>query len=184
MHCIRSIKHEQEESFYRLFIVSFLVFIAVLSTVIISHHLLLGNNYTYQYPLIGFAILLLTYPLHKGFHYLIMPNKRDIYIQIQRHFVVVPFIEVKLDETVKKNRYLFALIAPFLIMSLLWVAIYYYYDLKSVYMYLTLAIHLAICTTDLYCFFTYLKFPKNSYIEDSARGIRVLIKDEFDDEWS
>ncbi|EUJ35619.1 DUF3267 domain-containing protein [Brochothrix campestris] len=184
MHCIRSIKHEQEESFYRLFIVSFLVFITVLSTLIITHHLLLGNNYTYQYPLIGFLILLLIYPFHKLFHYIIMPDKREIYLQIQRHFVVVPFIEVKLDKAVPKRRYLFALITPFLTMSLLWLLIYYYYDLKSVYMYLALAIHLAICTTDIYCFFTYLKFPNNSFIEDSSRGVRVLIKDEFDDEWS
>lgn len=180
MHCVHSIQHEQEEKFYRLFILSFIVFIATLSVAIIWHHLSLGNNYTYQYPLVGFSYLLLLYPFHKMCHFIVLPHKKDSFIRIKRYFVIVPFFEVKCDTPVKKNYYLLSLITPFIVITLIWLFVYFQYDLKSVYWYLLLAIHMAICTTDIYYFFSYLKFPKNSFIEDSERGIKVLVEDNFE----
>ncbi|MCT6924661.1 MULTISPECIES: DUF3267 domain-containing protein [Bacillales] len=176
MHCWKTINVASEYGILRLTLLAVLTFVAVFCSSYVLTSLQLRAPHTDRYMLLFFIAFLLLYPLHKAFHYIPLFDYRGkMKFRWKKIFRFVPILRMRLLEPISKKRYIFALLAPFLLLNSLFLAIAIFFPLYSHYACLLLGFHSSICLIDLINAKHLLRAPANALIEETPRGYEILI---------
>lgn len=84
-------------------------------------------------------------------------------------------MRMRIKKMVPKNRYIFTLLAPFLILNTIFVLLANYLPQYAHYICLLLGYHSSICLVDILYVKNLLAAPRNSIIEETPKGYEILI---------
>lgn len=175
MHCWKVINIKHEYGTVRLTFLSLITFIIVFSCSFIAfrvHPATLNDDYILLFVL-G---VLLMYLIHKFIHYIALLNDiKNVKLKVKLDYNVVPIIQIRIKNIIKKNRYIFTLLAPFFVINGTIVSIAFLFPHSVHFICLLLAFHCSICIPDLLCVKELLKAPKNAYIEETPKGYEILV---------
>ncbi|WP_332648541.1 DUF3267 domain-containing protein [Lysinibacillus sp. 54212] len=176
MHCLRTINVEHEYGTTRLTLLTGITFIIVFCFSYVA------TSYNYGYPhnddgFIYFCLVLtIIYPIHKLTHYIALFNYKkalSFRFKIKKRFI--PIIQMRLNETIPKNRYIFTLLAPFFFLNSILLGLAFSYPQFSHYFCILLALHCSICLLDILFVKNLWKAPKNAIIEETPKGYEILV---------
>lgn len=176
MHCLKIINVNLTYGNARMIILSSITFFISFC----FSYVLLGFNKTQPFTDNGFMLFLfglfLIYPMHKFIHYLFLIDyTKNMKIKIRRKYMFLPSIHLKIKKLVPKYRYLSSLIAPFVLLSILFIFLALSYPTTIHYFSIYFAIHCSICLIDLLFVKDIITTPHNSFIEETPKGYEVLV---------
>lgn len=176
MHCLRTINVEHEYGTTRLVLLTCITFIIVFCFSYIA------TSYNYKSPhtdegFIYFCLVLpLLYPIHKLTHYVALFNyKKSLSFRFKIKLMIVPIIQMRLKETIPKNRYMITLLAPFFLLNSLLLGLAFFFPQFAHYFCILLSIHCSICLLDILFVKNLWKAPKNAIIEETPKGYEILV---------
>lgn len=176
MHCLKTINVEHEFGTTRLTLLTCITFIIVFCFSYVA------TSYNYQQPhnddyFIYFCLTLpILYPIHKIIHYVALINYRKaISLSFKIKLKIVPIIQMRLKETIPKNRYIFVLLAPFFTLNSILLGLAFIYPQLAHYFCILLALHCSICLLDILFVKNLLNAPKNAIIEETPKGYEILV---------
>lgn len=176
MHCWKILNIKREYGVPRLTILSAIVFVLVFSLTFPFlgqiHPLLYKDNYLSLFLLIAFSL----YPIHKLLHYYsLFDYRKYVKLKITLDFLKVPLIQMRIKTVIPKNRYIFTLLAPFILINTLFIFLSIYMPEYSHYTCLLLAYHCSICFIDMIYVKNVISAPRNALIEETPKGFEILI---------
>ena len=176
MHCFKIINVNRSYGSVRIIILSAITFFISFC----FSYVLLGFYKTQPFTDDGFKLFLLgllfIYPLHKFIHYLFLIDyTQNMKVKIRRKYIVLPSIHLKIKKLVPKYRYLSSLIAPFILLSALFILLALSYPATIHYFSIYFAIHCSICLIDLLFVKDIITAPHSSFIEETPKGYEVLV---------
>ncbi|WP_342471926.1 DUF3267 domain-containing protein [Metasolibacillus sp. FSL H7-0170] len=176
MHCWKTINTVSEYGIVRLTLLAVLTFVSVFCTSYVMTSLQLRAPHTDKYLLFFFIAVLLLYPVHKAIHYLaLLKYRKKIKFRWKIIFRIVPIMRLRLKEPIPKNRYVLALLTPFLLLNSAFLAVAIFFPPYSHYACLLLGFHSSICLIDLLNVKNLWHAPANSLIEETPKGYEILV---------
>ena len=176
MHCLKIINVDRTYGNARIIILSAITFFLSFCL----SYVLLGFNRVQPFTDNGLKLFLLglffIYPMHKFIHYVfLMDYTKNMKVKIRRKYIVLPSIHLRIKKLVPKYRYLSSLIAPFILLSFLFITLALSYPATIHYFSIYFAIHCSICLIDLLFVKDIITTPHNSFIEETPKGYEVLV---------
>ena len=92
-----------------------------------------------------------------------------------KQFGFLPIFSLRISEPIKKNRFVFVLISPFLFINLSLLSAAILVPAFSHYFTILLAYHCGMCLIDLIYVKNLMKSPKTALIEETDTGFEILI---------
>ncbi|MGD7045203.1 DUF3267 domain-containing protein [Jeotgalibacillus proteolyticus] len=176
MHCWKSINVKKQYGFYRIFMFSAILVLAVFSLLYIFSQLISETSLKDQYFLLFVIGLFIIYPSHKLFHVLpLLSYLNDIIIKTRFQFYFVPIMSVRVKKPIPKTAFILALVSPFLIINTLLIAGAYSFPGYSHYFTMLTAYHCGICLVDFLYAKCLVKSPKGAFIEEYDDGYEILV---------
>jgi len=174
MYRCKSIYKESNSTGNRIaiFIASFIVSFSFLYSTLsfLFYHVPQSSNMVV--PLI---LLPLIYPLHKGIHVLALILVHE---KIECHLNRIVHLFFKTNITIKhpiaKWKYIFALVAPLIFLSVLFLSFIYLFPTYGYVFVLSLSLNFSISSHDLISLKDIKGAPKKSYIEEHDEGYNIL----------
>ena len=176
MHCWKVIQLQREYGLPRLVIWSVIVFIIVFcfSYVLFSYNHPLPHKDDYFW--VNIVIVPLIYPIHKYVHYFsLFGYQKSISHRLVLKYQFFPIIRMRLKDLIPKRRYIIALLAPFVLLNSLFIALCIYFPEYAHYASFSLAYHCAICLLDILYVKNLFYAPKNAIIEETPKGYEILV---------
>lgn len=178
MHCWKSIDIIRNGEFYRKFLISAIISLSVFIFLYIPINLMyveqLHDDYFYLL-LIG---ILLIYPVHKVTHiFPLLRHRKHLSFELTRYFYILPVMQVKIEEPIKKMTFVRSLLYPFIFINMLLIIGGFLFPYYIHYFIILIAYHTGICTNDFIYVKHLLLAPKNSYIEESDQAYKILLKE-------
>lgn len=176
MHCWKMINIEHEYGTTRLILLSAITFFLVFcfSYVTVSFNYTAKHNDDYFF--VFFLTLICFYPLHKFIHYVaLFDYRKKLAFKLRIRFRIVPILRMRLKETIPKNRYVFALLAPFIFLNTFLLSIAINFPQYAHYACILLGIHCSICVIDLLNVKNLWSSPPNAIVEETPKGYEILV---------
>lgn len=176
MHCWKMINIEHEYGTTRLILLSAITFFLVFC----FSYVILSANYTSKhnddYFLVFFVTLFTFYPMHKFIHYVaLLDYRKKLAFRWRIRYRVIPILHMRIKETIPKNRYVFALLAPFMFLNMFLILIAIGYPQYAHYVCILLGIHCSICVIDLLNVKNLWRSPPNAIVEETPKGYEILV---------
>ena len=176
MHCLKIINVNRTYGNARMIILSAITFFLTFC----FSYVLLGFYQTQPFTDDGINLFILglffIYPLHKFIHYLFLIDyTKNMKIKIRKKYMFLPSIHLKIKKLVPKYRYLCSLIAPFILLSILFILLALSFPTTIHYFSIYIALHCSICLIDLLFVKDIITSPHNSFIEETPKGYEVLV---------
>lgn len=176
MHCWKVIHIEREYGPVRLLLLNVLAFVLVFS----FSYVIMSFNYATPHEdhffWINLLIFPLIYPLHKYIHYLaLFGYKKSLANRLVFKYKYVPVIQMRLKDLIPKWRYIFALVAPFLLINSSIIVASIEWPQFAHYLSFYLAFHCSICVLDFLYVKNLITAPNNAIIEETPKGYEILI---------
>jgi len=180
MHCWKTINIKREYRVPRIVLYMIIVFILVFS----FSFILVGINrplkYDNHYVPLFLLVLLLLYPLHKLIHYYsLFSYRKSVKLKWKLELKVVPIVHLRIKKMIPKNRYMFILITPFVLLNMILILVAVLFPYYSHYACLLLGYHCSICLVDILYFIHLVNAPKNAVIEETPKGYEILVPPSF-----
>ena len=176
MHCWKTINVKKQYGFDRLFLLSSLLVMIVFSFAYVLLGIFNDSAKSDKYFSLFVLSFLCVYPLHKFFHYLaIFGHTNKLKFIMYKQFGFLPIFSLRISEPIKKNRFVFVLISPFLFINLSLLSAAILVPAFSHYFTILLAYHCGMCLIDLIYVKNLMKSPKTALIEETATGFEILI---------
>ena len=176
MHCWKIINVDRDFGTARIILLSVLTFIITFSLSYVLLNINRVDAYTDRYLWINIIGLIILYPVHKIFHYLlIIDYTKKISIKIRIRFRFIPIVHLKIKHTIPKYRYLASLLAPFILFNSILLVCAVQFPTYSHYISIYFGIHCAICLIDLLNVKGIINAPKHAIIEETPKGYEVLV---------
>ena len=176
MHCWKTINVKKQYGFDRIFMLSILLVMAVFSFFHITLEILHDNRLSDDRFAIFLISLILLYPIHKLLHLCPLIRYRNrIHCSIKKQIGFMPILSIRIKEPVPKVRFLFSLLAPFLILNSFLIAGAFLLPAFGHYFTMLLAYHCGLCLIDLLYIKNLARSPKKALIEETETGYEILI---------
>ena len=178
LHCWKTINVKRQYGLERLFILSSLVVILVFSFAYALLGIINNTNKSDDYFWIFTIAFLGVYPLHKLVHFIPMFGHKDkIRFIVVHQFRFIPILHLRIIEPIKKRRFLFILLAPFIFVNVLLIIGALSIPSFAHYFTILFAYHCGICLIDLIYVKNLSKSPKSALIEETDAGYEILIEE-------
>ncbi|MDQ0232312.1 DUF3267 domain-containing protein [Metabacillus malikii] len=176
MTCWKTINLSKDIGQSRILFLSIITMIFVFILTYLPINLLLPNNRLNDEHFIIFVLLYISLlPIHKLLHALpLLISGCRVSTKIKYYFMI-PVLEVKACNSIKKGSMIISLLAPFLIITSLLLLSSLSFTSYIHYICIAMAFHIGLCVPD-FIFIKHLIFaPKTSMIEEFEDGYEVLI---------
>ncbi|MFJ5767923.1 DUF3267 domain-containing protein [Lysinibacillus sp. NPDC093210] len=176
MHCWKILNLEHHYGTTRIVIMGVIVFLTVFSVSYVTFNLFNDEYYTdHLFWLFVIAVLAL-YPIHKCIHFLALYDLRQhLKLRIKKQFYFIPVLHMRIREPLSKNRYIFALLAPFIVLNTSIVTATWLLPAYTHYGTLLLAYHCSLCLIDILYVKYLLNSPKDAQVEETPKGYEILV---------
>lgn len=176
MNCWKSYQTDQNYQFNRQFFISTIISVFVFIILYMSLQFIYTEPLHDGYALLFIISLLLLYPMHKFCHVLpFIRSKHAVKLNFDFHLYILPIIQTKVIVPIRKQRFIFAILFPFLSINCLLLILCFLFPHYHHYFSILIAFHCGICTSD----FIYAKIlytaPKHCLIEENEHGFEILI---------
>lgn len=176
MHCWKTINVKKQYGFDRIFMLSSLLVVAVFSLFYVMLEILHDNRLSDDRFAVFLLSFMLLYPVHKSLHFLPLIRYRNrIHFSVKTQFNFMPILSIRIKEPVPKKRFLFALLAPFLILNSLLIAGAFMFPEFGHYFTMLLAYHCGLCLIDLLYIKNLARSPRKALIEETETGYEILV---------
>ncbi|WP_174616206.1 DUF3267 domain-containing protein [Virgibacillus ihumii] len=178
MNCWKSININKEFGLNRLYLLSFLIGLAVFIFLYMPISIIHGTVEIYDYGIIPLLIALFLLPtIHSFMHVLplIMMNKRAKLV-FKRKNKLFPIINYYTKKHLTKKASIVVAIAPTMFLTIPGLMGSFLFVHYHVYFLIFTAFHIGITLTDFLYVFNIVKAPKHSYIESTDDEISILVK--------
>lgn len=179
MNCWKSYYTDRKYLFNRHFFISSIISIFVFILLYMALQFIYTMPLHDGYGLLFMLSILFLYPVHKFFH--IMPflnNRQAIKVHIEFYLFILPIIQTKVMNPVKKRTFIIAILFPFMILNSILMILCILFPHYHHYFSILIALHCGICTGDFIYAKILCKAPKHSLIEENEHGFEILIKNE------
>ena len=176
MHCWKTINVKKEYGSSRLFMFAVMTGMGVFTTFYVLLSLIYTAPLSDRYFLFFALAIGTVYPLHKAFHFLPLARSRKcLEFILRKQFGMIPGISLHIKEPVAKTRFLFALLAPFILINSAILLMIVLFPAYIHYFALLLAYHCSLCLTDLIYVRHLLHTPKYAFVEETDTGFEILV---------
>ncbi|GLC89878.1 DUF3267 domain-containing protein [Lysinibacillus piscis] len=176
MHCWKILNLRHHYGITRIVILAAIIFFMVFSFSYVTLNLTHHEPYTDRLFWLFILTLIVLYPIHKLLHFLALSDLRAyLKLRIRLHFHVLPVLHMRIREPLPKNRYIIALLTPFIVINICILLVIYFFPSYTHYGTLLLACHCSLCSIDMLYVKFLLKSPKNSQIEETPKGYEILV---------
>ena len=176
MHCWKILNIEREYGVLKMYCIACIH--AVLTFSFSYTFLNLFNYETYNddyFFLFLFAVLLI-YPLHKLLHFLpLYRHRHQMTIRLRRRLFGVRTIHMRIKEPIPKKLYIFSLLFPFLMLTILLLIAAIALPTLTHYAAILLGVHGLLCAFDYVYIKHLIRSPANALIEETPRGYEILV---------
>lgn len=176
MHCWKSVNVELKYNFYKTFMLSCMMMLAVFVITYVPFQISTAKPMDDRYSFVLLVALFLMYPLHKVLHVVPIANHyKKIKIGVAVHFHILPTFSLKVQDPVRKSQFALSLAFPFLTVSPLLLSGIMLFPQFGHYFLILLAYHSGLCVKDLIYLKSLYASPKNALVEESDSGFELLI---------
>ena len=176
MHCWKTVNIKKEYGPTWLSLMELFIFILVFSFSFLVFGRLHPKLYDDQYFFLFALIVLLLYPIHKLIHYYsLFKFRKSVKLKLRFEYMFIPIIKMRIQTIIPKKRYIFTLVAPFIIINGIFILLAISYEQYVHYISLLIAYHCSMCFIDFLFIFNLIKAPKNAVIEETPKGCEILI---------
>lgn len=177
MICWKTINLSKDVGHYRILLLSILTMFFIFILTYLPIHLLFPNVRLKDDHFFMFILLLLSIiPIHKLLHaapLLISGSRVSIKVKL---FYLLPVIQIKTSQSIKKKNMLLSLMSPFLIITIALLLGSIIFPAYAHYFCIAIAFHIGFCVPDFIISKYLLLAPKTSLIEEFDDGYEVLIR--------
>jgi len=148
-----------------------LVAIIVAFAIYFSEEIFLRNYFVDAHRKIYFFLLaaFITFFLHEGIHGLFA----HIFKARPKFGFRYVYFYTKLSGLIKRNYCLFFIIAPFILLNLIFLFLFFTYPILRSYLFFSFTLNTAGSVADMWSFFTMLRYKKEHLIKDTMEGYEV-----------
>ncbi|MDM5250207.1 DUF3267 domain-containing protein [Lysinibacillus sp. G4S2] len=176
MHCWKILNLEHHYGTTRIILMSVIVFLTVFSLSYVTLNLFNDEHYTDHLLWLFVIAILALYPIHKCFHFLALYDLRQhLKLRVRTQFYVIPVLHMRIQEPLSKNRYILALLTPFIVINTGILIGTLLFPAYTHYGTLLLAYHCSLCLIDILYVKYLLNSPKDSQIEETPKGYEILV---------
>ncbi|PPA72409.1 DUF3267 domain-containing protein [Jeotgalibacillus proteolyticus] len=176
MHCWKSINVKKQYGFYRIFLLSMILVLAVFSFLHVLFQIMSQSPLYDQYFSLFIIGVFIIYPAHKLFHVLpLISYLSQIKLKTRFQFYFVPVMSVRVKKPIPKTAFILALVFPFIFINGVLLMGASAYPNYSHYFTMLTAYHTGICLVDFLYAKCLFKSPKDAYIEEYDEGYEILI---------
>lgn len=176
MHCWKILNLEHHYGTTRIMIMSIFVFFTVFSLSYVTFNLFNDEHYTDQLFWLFVIAIFTIYPIHKCLHFLALYDLRQhLKLRVRTQFYVIPVLHMRIREPLSKNRYILALLTPFIVLNTSILLGTLLFPAYTHYGTLLLAYHCSLCVIDILYVKYLLNSPKDSQIEETPKGYEILV---------
>ena len=181
IHCLKTLNIQHQYGTTRLTLWSIIIFVSIFMTSYIFFNLFHDVQFTDKYFILFLIMLFFLYPIHKILHFIPLYDlRKHIAFRVKIRYGFIPVFHLKLKDPISKNRYIIALLMPFLVISTILIVLIIYFPHYTHYGTLLLASHTSICLLDLLYVKNLIDAPKGAKIEETPKGYEILIPLSFD----
>lgn len=176
MHCWKILNIQHHYGTTRIILMATCIFLSVFSISYVTLNLMHDEHFTDRFLWLFVVAVLALYPVHKFVHFLALYDLRHhltLRWRVQLYFI--PVLHMRLSEPIAKNRYIFALLTPFIFLNVLILIGTWLLPAYTHYGTLLLAYHSGLCLIDI-LYVKYLwKSPKEAQVEETPKGYEILV---------
>lgn len=120
--------------------------------------------------------IILIYPIHKLLHYLPIAHLGSkIKKKLEWKYRIYPIIQIRVQEPISKSLFLFALLLPFIAITVMLVCACFLLPHYIHYITILLAYQTGISVSDLVYAYNIIRAPKEALIEENDEGFEILV---------
>jgi Putative zincin peptidase len=177
MNCWKTINLSKDVGHYRILFISMLTMLFIFILTYLPINLLLPNIHLKDDHFFIFILLLFSmFPIHKLLHVVpLLISGSRVSMKI-KFFYLLPVIQVKASESIKKRNMLLSLMSPFLIVTIALLLGSLFFSDYLHYFCIAMALHIGICVPDFMISKHLLLAPKMCFIEEFDDGYEVLVQ--------
>ena len=176
MHCWKTINIEYEYGTPRLFILAVITFVLVFCFAYITLSFNFVSKHEDHYLWVLILVLLFIYPIHKFIHYSMLFDYRKSFVfRFKIRFNFVPIVHMRLQQYIPKQRYIIALLGPFILLNGTLLVIGFSFPQYAHHISLLLSFHCSICLMDILYVKNLVTAPTNAIIEETPKGYEILV---------
>lgn len=177
LHCWKTINIKKEYGSTWISIMVTSLFILVFSFSYLVFNRIHPTLYRDDYFWVFVVILLLLYPLHKLIHYYSLFNYRVfVKFRMRIEYKFIPIIRMRIKTIISKKRYIFTLLAPFIIINTILIILAVTFPHHTHFICILLGYHTSICFVDLLYVKNLIVAPKDAVIEETPKGCEILVR--------
>jgi len=160
----------------RIIIMGVITFLLVFSVSYVTFNLFNEERYTDRLFWLFMIAVLTLYPIHKFLHFVALIDLRQhLKLRVRSQFYIIPVLHMRIREPLSKNRYILALLTPFIVLNTSIIVGTWLLPAYTHYGTLLLAYHCSLCLIDILYVKYLLNSPKNSQIEETPKGYEILV---------
>lgn len=176
MHCWKILNLEHHYGTTRILIMAITVFLTVFSLSYVTLNLFHDEHFTDRLFWLFIIAIIAIYPVHKYFHFLALFDLRQhLTLRVRIQFYFIPVLHMRIREPISKNRYILALLTPFIVLNIFILIGTYFFPAYTHYGTLLLAYHCSLCLIDILYVKYLLHSPKDAQIEETPKGYEILV---------
>ncbi|MFJ3389258.1 MULTISPECIES: DUF3267 domain-containing protein [unclassified Lysinibacillus] len=176
MHCWKILNLEHHYGTTRIMIMAVFAFLTVFSLSYVTFNLFNDEHYTDRLFWLFVIAVFAIYPIHKCLHFLALYDLRQhLKLRVRTQFYVIPVLHMRIREPLLKNRYILALLTPFIVLNTSIILGTLLFPAYTHYGTLLLAYHCSLCVIDILYVKYLLDSPKDSQIEETPKGYEILV---------
>ncbi|WP_019414344.1 DUF3267 domain-containing protein [Paenisporosarcina sp. TG20] len=176
MHCWKTINVKKQYGFDRIFMLSSIIVMAVFSLFYVTLEILNDSTLSDERFAIFLLSFILIYPTHKALHCIpLFRYRNNIQLSVKKQFSIMPILSIRIKEPVPKSLFLFALLAPLVIINSILIIGAFVFPVFGHYFAMLLAYHCGLCLIDLLYIQNLARSPKKALIEETDTGYEILV---------
>ena len=118
MHCWKILNLEHHYGTTRIIIMGVITFLLVFSVSYVTFNLFNEEHYTDRLFWLFVIAVLTLYPIHKFLHFVALFDLRQhLKLRVRSQFYIIPVLHMRIREPLSKNRYILALLTPFIVLN-------------------------------------------------------------------
>lgn len=176
MHCWKSINLNKQYGGNRILLLSILTMLLAFITLFTFLSLSLSvHTYQDDYAFLFLISLVFLYPTHKFLHFIpLLFLCKKVSFEFKSYNFIHDF-PLKMKEPVSKRYFIFTLLTPFCVITMLLLVCALSYPAYAHYFTISLSIHFGICVSDFITLLNLLKSPQKCFVEKNKDGFEILI---------
>lgn len=176
MHCWKILNLEHHYGTTRILIMAISVFLSVFSLSYVTLNLFHDKHFTDRLFWLFVIAIIAVYPIHKYLHFLALYDLRQhLTLRVRVQFYFIPVLHMRIREPISKNRYILALLTPFIVLNTCIIIGSLLFPVYTHYGTLILAYHCSLCLIDILYVKYLLHSPKDAQIEETPKGYEILV---------